>query len=402
MRTALFPLITATWMVACGPTYPVDDRVTQPPPQGDTVRLPDADRPVDRGISVDADLSDEIDARVLRYLKTTRVAGAALAVVKDGEVLHTAGYGWADVDDEAALTAQTPVLLASISKTFVGITAMQLLEEGSLQLEERVDAFTGFAVDHPTSDAPITLRHALTHEASLLDTSMFYGQFVAGDATVSMRDYVEGYVTPGGDFWRDDNFFEYAPGEEAFYSNVSAGLAAVAVEHVAGMDFREVVRTRIQDVADMPNTGFLLADLPQPPSLGYSVDGRDHITWEPFGYPNMADGLMRSSADDMGRYLAAFQRGDFLDPDAIDQMLAPQTIDPPQDDAQGLMWSTRERRSRTLAGHSGFHWGAVTEMWFDRETGAGYVLALNTNVRDLEFPKRMALETDLLAFAESR
>jgi CubicO group peptidase (beta-lactamase class C family) len=97
-----------------------------------------------------------VDALLLDQLETLGIPGAAIAVVRDGTQVHSAAFGKAD-PARRPLTPQTPVLLASTSKSLTAIAVMQQVEAGRLQLDEPVRIYLPwFTLDNP----PVICHHS--------------------------------------------------------------------------------------------------------------------------------------------------------------------------------------------------------------------------------------------------
>ena len=111
---------------------------------------------------------EELEAFVDGFVSAEReaydVAGMTVAVVKDGQLFFAKGYGWADVERQVPVDAEETLFRpGSVSKLFTWTAVMQLVEQGKLDLDADVNTYlTQFKIP-ATYEAPITLRHALTH-----------------------------------------------------------------------------------------------------------------------------------------------------------------------------------------------------------------------------------------------
>ena len=116
-----------------------------------------------------------VDGFVGGELEAYDVAGLTVAVVKDGQLFFAKGYGWADVERQVPVDAeQTLFRPGSVSKLFTWTAVMQLVEQGKLDLDADVNTYlTQFKIP-ATFEAPITLRHALTHTVGLEDGGIGY------------------------------------------------------------------------------------------------------------------------------------------------------------------------------------------------------------------------------------
>src|ERR1700728_1829962 len=119
---------------------------------------PAAAHPLER-----ADLEPWLDGLMPYAIERGDVAGAVVAVVKNGEVIFARGYGFADVKKQKPVDAERAMFRpGSISKLFTWTAVMQLVEQGKLDLDHDVNEYLDFKIP-PRSDGPITLRNIMTH-----------------------------------------------------------------------------------------------------------------------------------------------------------------------------------------------------------------------------------------------
>ena len=389
MTRSMLPLAILC-MAACNPIS-----------KGAKVRLPAAAYPVQRGIVTDEDLANHADRLVLDYLEEAQVPGLSISLVRDGQVVFSAGYGWSELESERAFTADTLVLLSSVSKTFVGTAAMQAVERGTLALDDAASERLPFRLDNPKVDGDtITLRHLLTHNSGIEDSWAYGFAYADGDPEISLTDFSRGYLIQGGDHWRSGNFANRMPGDAFAYSNVGMSVAALAIGASEGLEFSALLDRDVLDPLGMTASAYLLADLPEEPAVPYDRAGNGFRPFAQYGYPTYPDGMLRSTANEMGRYLAAIEAGGAIDgvrilaPGSVDALL---TVDPAygtDESGQAIAWSMRKARGRELFGHNGGDFGSSTEIWIDREAGTGIVILLNANPP--AFRPWFDLELDLL------
>src|SRR5205823_5984985 len=120
--------------------------------------------PATRAHTLDkVDLESCLDGFMPYALDTGDIAGGVVAVVKDGELLFTKGYGYSDVAaHEPVDPDKTLFRPGSVSKLFTWTAVMQLVGQGKLDLDRDVNTYLDFHIpDRP--DGPITLRNIMTH-----------------------------------------------------------------------------------------------------------------------------------------------------------------------------------------------------------------------------------------------
>lgn len=110
-----------------------------------------------------------VDAFVSRYREATGLPGVAVAVTKGTEVIHAAGYGETASGDP--VTADTPMAVASVSKSFTSLAVMRLAEQGKIQLDKPVrDYLPEFTMADPRA-AKITVRQLLNQTSGMADSA---------------------------------------------------------------------------------------------------------------------------------------------------------------------------------------------------------------------------------------
>src|SRR5687768_15820886 len=79
------------------------------------------------------------EARLEAMRREHKLPGLAAAVVRDGKLAWSKGYGFADEDREVPITPDTPFWIASVTKTFLGLLFLQLEAEGRIRLDDRIN-----------------------------------------------------------------------------------------------------------------------------------------------------------------------------------------------------------------------------------------------------------------------
>jgi CubicO group peptidase (beta-lactamase class C family) len=336
-----------------------------------------------------------LDLLVEGQMESASIAGLGAALVSEGEVVWSKGYGLRSVSPSRPALADTPFMLASVSKTVTATAVMQLVEDGVLALDDDIDDILGFPVDNPRvpGDEVITVRHLLTHTSGLADDDFVYGGYpgepdslyVLGDSPIALGTFLEGYYVPGGD-WYDAvaNFTPYAPGTSYLYSNVATALLGYLVEASTGTPLDDWCDANIFVPLAMANTGWHLADFSvSAVAMPYESFGGDFYEYGQYGYPDYPNGQLRSSAADLARYLAAYANGGalgavrILEETTVDAMLTVQF--PSVDPTQGLSWYYETIAGRDVVGHNGGDYGVTTDMFFDPASGDGAIVLVNVD-----------------------
>ena len=249
-------------------------------------------------------LEYEIDAFMAQHMDD--IAGAAIVVVSDGEIIFSRGYGYANMAEQIPIDPAYHVFEhASISKIFVWTAAMQLVEQGRLDLDRYVHYYLSAESQRDFAFTyPITMRHLMNHTAGFEDTSVGVHVSRQRAETTSLREGLL-YVVPRQIF---------TPGELSAYSNWGTGFAAYVVESIVGMPFYQVEHQQIFTPAGMTSTLNRPSWLHQPAFTDrmaniYALNHRP----APFMYTGYYPaGNARGTAEDLARFIIALTPlGDF-------------------------------------------------------------------------------------------
>ncbi|MFN8078633.1 MAG: serine hydrolase domain-containing protein [Kineosporiaceae bacterium] len=173
-----------------------------------------------------------IDRFVEDWMRANAVPGLALTVTRGATTIHLKGYG--DAGDGRPVTADTPFLIASLSKSFTALAVLQLSEAGRIDLDTPVRAYLpGFAVADPSASGRITVRMLLNHTSGLADAGY-------PEMTLPQPDTIAARVAGLRDAHPVD-----PPGTAFHYFNPNYAVLARLVEVVAAQPFSEYLRQRV-------------------------------------------------------------------------------------------------------------------------------------------------------------
>lgn len=171
--------------------------------------------------------------------------GCALAIIKDGQIIHKKGYGMANLEHNIPLTPGSAFYIGSVSKQFVTMCIALLAKQGKLCLDDDIRQHVPELPDYGT---PITIKHLIYH-------------------TSGLRDYLELLDIAGVDFgtYHQEDVLDliarqkelnFKPGEMHLYSNSGYFLLAIIVERASGKTLREFARENIFLPLGMKNSHF--------------------------------------------------------------------------------------------------------------------------------------------------
>jgi CubicO group peptidase (beta-lactamase class C family) len=247
------------------------------------------------------DANTWLDGYVPYALATGDIAGAEVAIVKDGAVVTERGFGFSDVEKRTPVDPKVTMFRpGSVSKLITWTAVMQQVERGRIDLDADINKYLDFRVTG-MGGKPITMRNLMQH-------------------TAGFEEHAKGVISARNDLPTFEQMLKaevpaciFPPGSTPAYSNYGASLAGYIVERVSGEPFDAYLEKHIFQPLDMAHSSFrqpLPAALAPFMARGYRVASGEA---EPFEYvgPRPA-GSMSASADDMAHFMIAhLQDGEY-------------------------------------------------------------------------------------------
>lgn len=239
----------------------------------------------------------DIDRFVAATLQAfPEVPGVTVAVVREGKPFFATGYGFADVASKRAMTATTPVYIASSTKSFTGLMCAMLAQQGKLDLDKPIVAYLPELESWPDSKR-ITMRMLLTHSAG-----------IRNDA-ISIRTAYTGEHTP-------EQLVRLLASSKSIepkfrYDNLGYVVSALIAERVTGKKWQELLQEMVFTPLAMKDTTTYMSrvrGLATPYSIGPSIGPGSRIA----ALPNLktdatmhAAGGIVTTGKDLQRWLVA-------------------------------------------------------------------------------------------------
>jgi CubicO group peptidase (beta-lactamase class C family) len=241
-----------------------------------------------------ADVEAFLDGIVPLQLSRNDIAGATVAVVKDGKLLFAKGYGFADVQNKKPVSPQETLFRpGSISKLFTWTAIMQLYEQGKLDLDHDINEYLDFKIPDAFGK-PITLKNVMTHTPGFEEQikDLFDTKPVSPNLGQYLKTHIPARI--------------YPPGTVPAYSNYATAVAGYIVERVSGRPFEQYVAENIMRPLKMTHSTF---SQPLPQELAPLMSGGYRLGSDsagPFEIVNpFPAGSLSSTASDMAQFMMA-------------------------------------------------------------------------------------------------
>lgn len=242
----------------------------------------------------ESEVSDFVNQIVTQQLEDHNIAGASVAIVKDGQLIFAEGFGYSDASLNLEADSNTMFRIGSITKLFTWTALMQLVEKGDVSLEEDITKYLGDIKLGGNYEQPITIKNLMTHTAGIEDklTNLFMN--VKEEVPPLHRALLED---------KRNRIFE--PGEIVAYSNYGAALAGLIIENVSGIPYEDYIEKNI-----LLPLGMNRSTLKQPASSEYINVSKGHIYSK--GVHSVCEdpltqlppiGAMSTTAEDLAKFM---------------------------------------------------------------------------------------------------
>jgi D-alanyl-D-alanine carboxypeptidase len=303
--------------------------------------------------------------------------GAAIAVIKNGDVVFKKGYGVRDLDTKAQITTSTNFNICSMTKQFTAYAILQLQRAGRLSLDDKLSRF--FPDFTPSVANTVTVRQLLSHSSGIKEHYSY----------VDKNQYREFWDKDVLNTLRHVDSLNFTPGTRYRYSNAAFCLLSQIIERLSGETYPSYICKHIFEPLNMLRSNviqpdFRIADR----AIGYEVE-TDSITIsdakESLFFSTMGDGGVYTSIDDYLKWIMAIQQKHVLDPPLVDEAQSPKfPIDTTRNLSYGFGWFVGGSGDSKVVYHTGSNGGFRTVVFTKPSEKYALVIFSNRTGIDLE------------------
>ena len=285
-------------------------------------------------------IESQIDQFIRSEMEKQKIPGVALAVVRDGKPMLVKGYGFANVEHQVPVKAETIFQSGSVGKQFTATAIMLLVEEGKISLDEKIGKYLG---EVPDGWKNITVRHLLSHTGGMADYPRDFD---------FRRDYTEDELLKRA----KEVPVAFAPGEKWAYSNLGYVTLGIIINKVSGRFYGDFLQERVFKPLGM-NTARVISEVDIVPNraAGYTLAKGEvkNQSWVSPSLNTTADGALYLSVYDMMKWDDALRGGKILKKASFDEMWAPIKLNGGQTHPYGFGWGVRAVNGRRVIEHGG-------------------------------------------------
>lgn len=326
----------------------------------------------------------KLNAYYTKALHDWAVPGMSIAIVKDGKIVFSKGYGVKELGKTEAPDENTLYAIASNSKAFTSAAIAQLVEEGKLGWNDKVKKHLPyFELYDPWVSQETTIRDILSHRVG---PGTFSGDLIWYRSTLSAEEMVKRvkYLPRAYDFRSGYG-----------YSNVMYVTAGEVMRAVTGKYWGQIIKERYFDPLGMTRTITTTRDLEEKRNAATPhalIEGvHKPITWENWETVAATGGIL-SSVKDMSQWMifnlnhGIWGKDTLLSKQSRNMLWTPHntfTVDHTGKDKSvhfrgyGLGWGLNDYRGRLRVGHTGGYTGMVSAVALIPDENLGVVVLTN-------------------------
>jgi len=277
-------------------------------------------------------LETRIDAAANKDVNSGHVAGVAIAVLHDGQLIFAKGYGRSNLELSIPVNARTVFRIGSLTKQFTAAAVLLLAEHGKLKIDDKLALYLP---NFPRA-SEVTLRDLLNHTSGIHN-------FTEGpviDKISASGTTVEQLIA---DIAGQSPLYDFDPGKGWWYSNSNYALLGAVIEKVSGESWATFMKTEIFDKLGMVDTQADDArDVVRRRASGYTLADGAPGKFRNADFTDMsvpyAAGALRSTVVDMARWNAGLYGGKLLRPQSLKEMLAPGRLRNGAENQTAIAW----------------------------------------------------------------
>lgn len=284
--------------------------------------------------------ADKVDGRIRSIMAERHIPGAAIAVIKNGRVVRMKGYGVASLEFGVPVTDETVFEIGSVSKQMTAAGIMLLVQDGKVDLDERISKYLP---NTPDAWRDVTVRNLLTHTSGIRSYTSI------GGFELSLRMTMTDFITKLAPYP-----LEFVPGEKNIYSNSAFNLLAFIIETQSGKKYLDYMREKLFLPFGMTHTGDRDPRFVIPQRANGYEWGLDQYMGRDGNLTDLTGaGSIVSTITDMTKWEAALRGNKLLNAESKKKIWTPFTFNNGQLSPYGFGWRISNVRGHRLIGHTG-------------------------------------------------
>ncbi len=320
--------------------------------------------------------SQAVDETVMVQMTDQKIVGAAIGIIRDGQVVYTQGYGFANLKSHTPVTQETVFNWASNCKPFIAVAAMQLVQSDYLDLDQAIGTYIPSLPDHLK---PLTTRQLLCHQSGIVHYSN--GKVIPWGQRASVQEELDPFNSLHR-FAMSPLIF--TPSSKTEYSSHAYVLLSAVVQAAGKKPIDQQLAARI--IEPLGLTSFQM-DLPYEGQLHWTTaykitDGIYEEVEDLAHFWKHGAGGYKSNVKDFARFATALMNREMIDDKTTAMMWTPQKTSDGAISRYGLGVAVSGKDRDLKVSHNGSQEETRTRMVIYPNQKHGVVVMCNTQGAD--------------------
>ena len=325
-------------------------------------------------VEVNDSNSGKTDRLINDFLNTKNLPGLSVSVMKEGEIVYSKGFGYADVDSKTLINpSKTKFRIGSFSKTLTASALMILVEKEQIDLDKSIYSYVP---EFPQKKWDFNLRMMAGHLSGI--------RHYENDEFYITKNYDN--IFDALEVFQDDPLM-HEPGTKYLYSTHAWTLISLAIERAANIPFTQFMDSDVFSKLGMANTFAEVKGLDIDNKVtyyrknstgGYDVAKDVNNSWK------WAGGGYISTTEDVLKFLNQHLNDDYLSENSLKALMTSQTTDDGKKTGYGIGWRIRNgRNGDMLYGHTGGSIGGTTYAFMNKNKKT--IVVITSNIGSANF-----------------
>jgi CubicO group peptidase (beta-lactamase class C family) len=338
-------------------------------------------------------LRGELEPKITEAIKSGRLPGFAIGVVKNGKLIYAKGFGVAKLGTSTPVTSRSLFHMASVTKTFVATAVMQLVEQGKIDLDAPITKYLPYFKMDDQRYRDIKVRQMLSHSSGIPDTTNYHWD---------KPEYDDGALER---FVRStaNQKLIFAPGEKFAYSNTAYEILGDLISKVSGESFEDYVQQHILTPLGMKDSTLLVRQANTSLLTSPHVDESGRLVVSkifPYNRAHAPSSTLYSNIEDMSRWAIANLNHGELDGRRILKRETAESMWQPVVSAlnmkEGISWFLADVQGHRLVMHDGGDVGFQSRLLLAPDDSVAIIAMANYASADKDY---LQFATDALKIA---
>jgi len=318
------------------------------------------------------DISSKIDALISsNYTKTN--PGVSVLIAENGKAIYRKAFGKSNLELNTTMSSENVFQIGSLTKQFTAVSILMLLEQGKLNLDDRIETYI---TDFPIRGKKITIHQLLNHTSGIKNNTPIgdKGYLSRKDmSSIELTNYIK------------NNPLDFEPGSKFKYSNAGYILLGRIVEIISGVSYKEFIENNIFKKLNMSSSSYgSMKTIIKKRANGYQFKQNKFVNadYMSLTLPFSAGAIM-TTVDDLLAWHNALQNFTLIKKESLQKAMSPSILNNGKKIPYGYGWRFANLKGSSVIAHTGSTKGFTSTAMFFPKENIYMVILTNCNCKNI-------------------